>query len=331
MSTTLIHTLSKSNKKFFINELKNFYIPYRPKLELPQDSTFGLEIEFKMHGYNWAYKNNFAQEENAVLTFMKENNYNNIWDVCPEENEHIEIVSPVLTDKTKTWYNLDAILKNIKENGAYYSGECGAHVHVGRHLLGENIESWLIFFKTWSIFEDVIFKFTNGENYRKRTNFDDRSKSVRDLFVDLIDRYTTPNGYKKSLILDKKHCINIEQTYVDDMALSNEKYVNDVYNTIEFRSPNGTLNKIIWQNNVNFFTKLLLACKDNNYDTELVESLYKKVNDIDQLNNDELVLILADLIFNNDFDKYCFLRQYYKDFDESNKKKCEFKSKPFWK
>lgn len=331
MSTTLIHMLSKSNKMLFIDELKDFYIPYRPDLELPHDSTFGLEIEFKMPGYNWAYRNDFAHQDDAVLTFMKENNYNGTWDVQAEENDHMEIVSPVLTDKTKTWYDLDDVLKNIKENGAYYSGECGAHVHVGRHLLGENIESWLIFFKTWSIFEDVIFKFTNGENYSKRTNFDDRSKSVRDLFVDLIDRYTTSNGYKKSLILDKKRCINMEQNYVDDMASSNEKYVNDVSNTIEFRSPNGTLNKIIWQNNVNFFTKLLLACKDNNYDAELVESLYKKVNDIDQLDKDELALILADLIFNNDFDKHCFLRQYYKDFGESNKKEYKFKSKPFWK
>lgn len=317
---------SLPNKEQLVHELKDFYIPYRDSLELPLDATFGLEIEFKMPGYDWAYRNDFSHQTEAVLTFMKENNYNNIWDVYPEENDHIEIVSPVLTDKIKTWKNLDNVLKNIKENGAYYSGECGAHIHVGRHLLGDDINSWLIFFKTWSIFEDIIFKFTNGESYSKRINFDDRSKSVRELFIDLIDRYTTSNGNKKSLILDKKYCINIEQTYVDDMATPNEKYINDIKNTIEFRSPNGTLNKIIWQNNINFFTKLLLSCSNSNFDKEKIDYLYKDIN-----RKEADVFMLSDLIFNNDFDKYCFLRQYYKDFDESNEKKYNFKSKPFWK
>lgn len=329
MSTTMLSSLS--DKERVIQELKDFYVPYRKSLKLPSDATFGLEIEFKMPDYNWKYRSNFSCQDIAAMTFMEEHNYNGIWDVCPEENDHIEIVSPILIDESKTWKDLHNILNNIKENGAYYSGECGAHIHVGRHLLGNNIESWLIFFKTWAIFEDIIFRFTNGENYSKRTNFDDKSKSTRELFIDLIDRYTSSNGEMQSLLLDKKHCINIEQTYVDDMASLNEKFENNIENTIEFRCPNGTLNKVIWQNNVSFFTKFLLACKSENYDAELVDHLYRKVINKDKLEDDNLAFILVDLIFNSDFDKYCFLRQYYKDFDNPSKEDNMLKSKPFWK
>lgn len=46
---------------------------------------------------------------------------------------------------------------------------------------------------------------------------------------------------------------------------------------------------------------------------------------------DEKAFELCDLIFDNDFDKKCFLRQYYKDFDDSVKSDLMIKSKPFWK
>lgn len=331
MGTTMISSLSFLDKETLSHDLKDFYIPYRDSLDLPKDSTFGIEIEFKMPGFDNRYVSNFIDCDCAAESFMKENNYNNIWDVCYEEQDHIEIVSDVLTDKKRTWDDLNNVLNNIKENGAYYSGACGAHVHVGRHLLGCNVKSWLTFFKTWSIFEDIIFKFTNGEHHNIRSNFYNRSKSVRELFMDLIDRYRTSNGDRDSLLLDKTRCINIEQTYVSMMAVANDKFNNEKENTIEFRCPNGTLNQIIWQNNINFFTKLMLACSSDNYDFELVDYIYERIDNLNDLYKDDLAFILPDLIFNNDFDKYCFLRQYYKDFDEPKDKDPLLLSKPFWK
>lgn len=329
MSTTMLSSLS--DKERVIQELKDFYVPYRKSLKLPSDATFGLEIEFKMPDYNWKYRSNFSCQDIAAMTFMEEHNYNGIWDVCPEENDHIEIVSPILIDESKTWKDLHNILNNIKENGAYYSGKCGAHVHIGMHLLGKDEESWLNFFKIWNIFEDVIFKFTNGETYNRRFNFQDSSKSVRTCFDNLITKYNISNSAKKTLVLNKKYCVNINQCTLDMIIKHSNKFRSGVENTIEFRCPNGTLNKVIWQNNVRFFTKFLLACKSENYDAELVDHLYKKVINKDKLEDDNLAFILVDLIFNSDFDKYCFLRQYYKDFDNPSKEDNMLKSKPFWK
>ncbi len=329
MGTTTFSSLL--GKEQLIHELKDFYIPYRDSLELPLDATFGLEIEFKMPGYDWKYRSDFSEAYTAAEIFMKEHNYIDTWDVCNEKNDHIEIVSPVLTDNAKAWNDLHNVLKYLKENGAYYSGECGAHIHVGMHLLGKDEESWINFFKIWSIFEDVIFKFTNGETYNSRLNFQKSSKSVRTRFNNLISNYIISNGRRKTIILNKKYCVNINQASLDLMIKHGNKFKSGVENTIEFRSPNGTLNEVIWQNNVNFFTKLLLACKNKNYDTELVEYFYGKVIKKDKLEDDNLAFILADLIFNNDFDKLCFLRQYYKDFDIPSKEDPLIKSKPFWK
>lgn len=92
-------------------------------------------------------------------------------------------------------------------------------------------------------------------------------------------------------------------------------------NTIEFRSPNGTLEPVIWQNNINFFTKMLIYCKSGDFDEDIVE---KRL----EFNNQDLYLYrqifltqaleLTDLIFDNNLDKIYFLRQYLKSFEVSN-------------
>lgn len=100
-----------------------------------------------------------------------------------------------------------------------------------------------------------------------------------------------------------------------------------IENTIEFRCPNGTLNPIIWQNNVNFFIKLLTYCKGSYFDNEIIDKRHE-IN-LDIYNNLELyneiylnqALELCDLIFTNNTDKVYFLKQYLKSFKISEKHK----------
>ena len=279
--------------------LEDFYIPYRKTLDLPKDVTFGLEVEFKMDQFNDSYKANFIDEDNAALTFMEELGYDYNYDVECEINDHIELVSPVLTDSAKTWEELDNILTFIKNNDGYYSGKCGAHVHVGKNILNSN-SAWINFFKLWYIFEDDIFRFTNGENYKLRENGD----------------------YKAAKIVSV--CKNIIKDYNNLSKINGNPKANNILNTVEFRSPNGTINPVIWQNNVNFFTRFMLSCANKNLDKERLDYLY---------NNKSLASVddLVSFVFEDEFDKKCFLRQYYKDFDNPDFKISDAKSKPFWK
>lgn len=311
------------------NNLKGFYIPYRKTLNLPKDVTFGLEVEFKMDLFDEAYKLNFMDEDNAALTFMKELGYDYSYEVEYEINNHIELVSPVLTDNDKTWEELDSILTFIKNNDGYYSGMCGAHIHVGKNILNSN-SAWLNFFKLWYIFEDDIFRFTNGENYKLRENGSSKSGKIDSICKNIIKNYNTLKDIDISYLSSNKFvAVNFPSLLKCDnssslLKVNGNPKANNILNTVEFRSPNGTINPVIWQENVNFFTKFMLSCANENLDTEKLEYLY---------NNKYLATIddLACFIFKDEFDKKCFLRQYYKDFDNPDFKIRGAKSKPFWK
>ena len=90
----------------------------------------------------------------------------------------------------------------------------------------------------------------------------------------------------------------------------------DDKNTIEFRCPNGTLSHIIWQNNINFFVKLLLYCRSNNFDIDFINKKMKnyEVKKLEQYSDIYLddAIELSDLIFDNELDKMYFLKQYLK-------------------
>ena len=107
-------------------------------------------------------------------------------------------------------------------------------------------------------------------------------------------------------------------------------------NTIEFRCPNGTLNSVIWQNNVNFFTKLLLYCRSEKFNNDIVfqrkrinSNEYNSLIYYDEIFLDQ-ALELCDMIFDNNLDKLYFLRQYLKSFEVSNNNNY-IKSKPMTK
>ena len=92
-------------------------------------------------------------------------------------------------------------------------------------------------------------------------------------------------------------------------------------NTIEFRSPNGTFEPVIWQNNLNLFTKMIEKVK-----TIDVEKLYYdyfsnfsiSVNEYNKIYFEDAIRF-ADLIFDKNIDKMYFLRQYLKNNDVSNR------------
>lgn len=52
-----------------LSNLKDFLIPYRHNLGLPDNIYFGIEIEFKIPNYNDIYISNFIDENNAAIFF----------------------------------------------------------------------------------------------------------------------------------------------------------------------------------------------------------------------------------------------------------------------
>jgi len=107
-------------------------------------------------------------------------------------------------------------------------------------------------------------------------------------------------------------------------------------NTLEFRSPNGTIDPVIWQNNLNMLVNLLLYCKSNDFNNDVIDKRHDKYKEkynslywYNEIYIDQ-ALELCDLIFTNNLDKINFLRQYLKSFEICNKGKY-IKSKRFTK
>ena len=337
MSTIMFSSLDKLSKKRLIHELKEFYIPYRYSLELPKIATFGTEIEFSIHGYNKKYIKKLFKDgyHDSAREFLLSIYCPMIWKCKEETFEQIEIISDVLIDETQTWQTLEYILKFLLDNQAYSSELSGAHIHIGKQLLECNSKYWCYFLKLWCIFEKEIIKFSNGENYFKRPCFknsaDYSTESIKKIIYNIEnEKYNEKIG----LLGEKKNSIYFlptEDKLSDLFTLKTEAGTYNKSDTIEIRCPNGTLNKVIWQNNINFFTKMILACTSTILDRELMDYLYKNTVLKKKNKPNNMELFLADLVFDNNFDKYCFLRQYYKDFDEPKKYEVYAKSKPFWK
>lgn len=312
--------LAKLNKKDLmdlLNYINETQIEYREELDFPKHLTFGLEIEF----------------ENAFFHEIKPqiNEYEG-WNLKDDlsvtigsgiKKEGGEITSPVLIDQKKYWNELKEICTKLKINGATVSDRCGGHIHIGSQVLMDDINYYKNFLKLWYVYEEIMYRFSTGEDNKIRKGAKQYAKSLRPYMDNQKWRITTMhNPDELRLVLlrftsDKYKAVNF----------GNTKFIRHKnFDTIEFRSPNGTIEETIWQNNVNAFMNFANYAASNNFDKEFIDYQFG----IDQERNLKYfyfmdikkALELADLIFEKDLDKIYFLRQYFKDYDlENNEKK----------
>ncbi len=338
-----------SNMKYddiveFINLLKKYKLSLRDNLDLNKNITFGLEIEFE--NINSSYEklcNSFNELQLFPSVFLNKENNDKLKEykkqnkrrgffvneegnlqILPEEvfywsvgkdnslNNGAEITSPILIDETKHWKDLKEVCDFIKQHGEISENSAG-HIHFGAQILGEEKTKWMNFIKLWSIYENVIYRFAFNEYLSKNPGI----RYCKPISEWLIKIYKSlSEGYDLETILhflkeDRVHAINFQNVFLTDKVVP--------FSTLEFRCPNGTLDPVIWQNNVNFFSKLLIYCKSNNFDMDTILKREKKLFDFQNYHQIfmEQAIELSDMIFDNNLDKIYFLRQYLKDGETS--------------
>lgn len=196
----------------------------------------------------------------------------------------------------------------------------GGHIHVGTQVLGDKRESWLNFIKFWSVYENVIYRFSYGEYLSARSSINYAAPMMKDLFQKYLlfkERGNSTQVIKSKISYNRYKAINFD--HVSHFT----EYCNG--NTIEFRCPNGSLNPIIWQNNVNLFVHLLQYSKSTGFDDDMVtkrhemnQDKYTSLSDYNEIYLEQ-ALELCDMVFSNNFDKVYFLRQYLKSFQIGTK------------
>lgn len=153
---------------------------------LPEDYTFGLELEFT-GGLS------FEQTQIIIDRLIKEGKIREGWSVhydnsvVDENNLGAEIVSPVLKDDAQTKRELDIITTVIKESGGVMTEKDGGHIHFGVQCLGNNIDDIKEFFKLYTIFEPILYKISTGDLDYVRPGCKNYAKPIQKRLTNVID------------------------------------------------------------------------------------------------------------------------------------------------
>ena len=320
----VLSSINMNDIKDILVYLDRYYLEYRDILGIDDNITFGMEIEMEHFKGSVSDFWPFELEINRIVG-------NNDWviknDITLEWGR--ELATQIYTDKVKTWNDL----KNVCEFSRKYGEigiKCAGHINIGSQIFGNNSLYWKRFLKLWSIYENVIYRFGYGEflTYFPFITYSAKpiSKTVLNK-IDLIDSYVDSfdvihSLYEKGMNIDflKKNAVSFFSMYEFD----NYDFLQNGCR-VEFRNFLGTLDSVIWQNNINFIIKLMLYCKSDDFNEDILNSRKKEIIGI----NGELfayskvyleqAIELSDMIFNNNLDKIYFLRQYIKSFEMCNK------------
>lgn len=208
------------------------------KIKLPEEMTFGIEIE----------------TEGISLVKNLFNDWKAIYDNSLEDGT--EFVSPPLKAteaNTEEIYFMCDVIRCLEANS---SERCGGHVHIGSAYL-TTLQSYVNLIELYSNAEEIIYVISNREGE--------------------IPRNQGPNKYAIPLSGKIENAIQAERlqlTNSDEFILQlqeaqggkfsslNLKNVDNLFKrTIEFRMSNGTINPDTWIENINLFGGIVSAAE----------------------------------------------------------------------
>jgi len=295
-----ISSMSKHDLYFLKSCLKNYILDLRESLNLSKNVTFGVEIEVD----NILDKIHYLRRSKIFAEWL--------WKSEDTLFNGQEIVSYILKDEIRTWDTLEYVFIKLGDCSEI-TPLCGGHIHFGSQIFGNNKDAYYNLYLLWQAYENIIFRFGYGEFISERDNIDKYAIPFL-----LTVQNTNPTDY--FFELHSRMCLSYGKISENNL----EEYKRCIVgNTIEVRSPNGSLNPIIWQNNINFFAKLMLYATSKNFNKDLILNRIEEIKDKSNMYGGiftylkmldlEKAVELADLIFDNNLDKVYFLRQYIKN------------------
>jgi len=305
---TILSSFSDSDLKEFLQLLNLFALEIRPSLNIDSKTTFGLEIECE------------DNHTDAALSDPTICNYLGAWSVEIDATlkDGYEFISPILTDSIKTWEDVQKMCEALKKYYKILDGAAG-HIHIGANLLENNAAYWKKFITLWAAYEHILFRFAYGEFNGPRPALYNYARPLKEDFIIGYYYFNEPEYEDFNNVIEiftsyRNQAINFQNI----IRKGARPILND---TVEFRVPNGTLEPVVWQNNVNLFAKLLNSIKRSELDMDFVEYRLNSFINLDFSNYGKIdtktALEFSDLIFQNNLDKIYFLKQYFKDQNNS--------------
>lgn len=309
----MLSLLGNNDRYEIIDHINKYYLSLRNDLGFSEKDSFGLEIEYE-----------YGDNEKIIRERTKKGLDNWLFTSDRSLKNGGEFNSPILYDNPTSWKELETLCKIIS-NYAVVGENTGSHIHIGVQVLGKEVESWYNFLKLWSTYEHIIYHFAYGEYLTSRPYINRYAYTCSHFFWKLY-KIASEEKYDMNRMIDLLSELrsmgvnfgNVQYSHFESLRWKN---------TIEFRCPNGTLNPIIWQNNVNLFMHMFKCVRSNNFDDDTLMKRKiinrQKYNylSIEDYNNIYLedALEFCDLVFTKNVDKVYFLRQYLKNNEVSNK------------
>lgn len=261
-------------------------LEYRSILTIPRNINFGIELETD----NVDMVNVYNQVKSVL---------GNNWNVNKDDSltlqRNAEIVSPVLQNKQETWILIQKMGELLERINPDYN-KCSFQVNFDGSLLPTE-EDRLRFLKLYAMYEDIIYRFSKGEDEEYR---------------DSLETYAGP------IILTLKGLVKDPRCAIE--MFSNNKRYGIIFKTqkqdlIEFRTPNSTSNPILIQNYITTFYYLLKFVTSNKYPKHEVDEYidrYMKIYILESYErcNEDKAIQFANMIFPKQIDKAYFLHQY---------------------
>lgn len=268
-------------------QLRHNPLEYRSKLTIPEKTNLGLELELNQVNYNEVLK--LVRKEIGSNWTVKE-------DKSLTKGKNAEISSPILQNKKSTWQLLHKMGELLTKLNPNYN-ICSFQVNFDGKLL-PSVEEKIRFLKLYAMYEDIVYKFSKGEDTEYRES---------------IDTYASP------IVLALKGALQYDEEYALELFSNNKRY-GIIFKTegkdlIEFRTPNMTSNPAIMQNYITFFYYLLNFATSKNYPEKEIDNYIDKFYKIYLLEGynsikTEKALKLSNMIFPNRQDQLYFMYQY---------------------
>ena len=302
----IISSLSTKEKSFeIIEELYNKGVfgnlEVNEHIYFPDDITIGIEIETE--GKNSGFLRN-----NIMLDGWK-------GEIDATLYRGIEAISPVLhkSDEDKI-VKVCALLNKLNQEA---SRNCAGHIHIGADYFEDDVNSFKVLLEIFTNMEKIIYLISNPEG---------------DVPRDKIFKYSSPITYKvKQAIFNKdinfKSMKDIKDFTLQVQELQQSRYSSINFrnlgipekNTIEFRTPNGSIDPDIWIENINLFGNLVCLAKkisniQNKSFSEMTNSdkltyyFYEKTRDPKTDDRSKLMALLS--TFPREINRKVYLNRY---------------------
>lgn len=269
-------------------QFTNNPLTYRQRLTIPESIHFGVEIEVENIRYNEFY---------TLIIKQFGTNWKVKKDDSLDPTSGAEIASPILINKKETWLLLKKLGELLSRLRASYA-DCSFQINFDGKLLPTD-EDKIRFLKLYAMYEDIIYRFSKGEDNTYRQ---------------CIDMYASP------ISLFLKDQLKLKNKALILAAFTNNKRYGIIFkkgakNLIEFRTPNGTSNPILWQNYITTFYYLLKNFNNPRFDKTTIDEYIENFTTIDMLSEYEKENLskatnFANIIFKKQTDQLYFLQQY---------------------